>query len=219
MDWVERLRHLDSCSVSDAVDRLGIGIVLSGFGRWGLRRVTAGRVRTVQLEACLERKSHRHLGTRVLSTSGPDDVIVIANGGDVSAGSWGGLLTLQAHVKGVAGVIVDGALRDADDIEKLDVVVFARATTSRTARGRFREVATDVPISVEGFSVEPDALVIADGSGVVFLAQHQAEKVITVAEEISRAEARMAKALLRGVSGTEVMDLSYEGLTEREPRP
>ncbi len=47
MDWVERLRHLDSCSVSDAVDRLGIGIVLSGFGRWGPRRVTAGRVRTV----------------------------------------------------------------------------------------------------------------------------------------------------------------------------
>ncbi len=214
---VDRLGRLDSCALSDALDRLSLEGSLAGFRRWGPRRRVVGRVITVALELGPGPPGGSHLGTGALSGAGADHVIVVANSGLVEAGSWGGLLTLEAHLRGVAGVIVDGALRDVDEVEVLNVPVFARCATPRTARGRFHEVATDVPVDVEGVRVEPGSWVLADGSGVVFIPREDLLHVLPVAEEIADREARMAAALRDGGPGTEIMDARYERMLEDVP--
>lgn len=208
-----RLARLDTCAVSDALDRLAMDGAVGGFLRWGPRRRVVGRAVTVTLELGPTEPGASHLGTRALAEAGSDDVIVVANAGRTHAGAWGGLLTLEAHLRGVAGVVVDGAVRDADDVDALDVALFARAATPRTARGRFREVATGAPVVVAGTRVEAGDWVLADGSGVVFVRRGQVLQVLALAEEIAAEEAKMAVALREGRGGPDVLNGRYEGMT------
>lgn len=73
----------------------------------------------------------------------------------IDAGGWGGVLSLAAQCAGVAGTIVDGSTRDVDEAIALGYPIFARVTTSRTARGRVHETATNAPITVDGVTVHP----------------------------------------------------------------
>jgi len=118
-------------------------------------------------------------------------------------------------VKGVAGVVVDGAARDIDEARELEFPVFARAAVPRTARSRVIEEDFNVPITVAGFQVSPGDLVLADGSGVTFVAAADAEEVLQTAEMIAGREALMKEAVLRGDSVVEVMGRDYEQMLQR----
>src|SRR4051812_49552382 len=135
-DLVERLARLDTCAVSDALDRLGlVGAVAGLRPMWPCPRV-AGRVVTVKLKPATGERPSRHLGTAAVEAATPGDVIVVDHGGRAEAAGWGGILSLAAKVKGVGGVIVDGACRDVDESRDVRLPVFARSATPRTARGR-----------------------------------------------------------------------------------
>ncbi|HEX9728633.1 MAG TPA: RraA family protein [Gemmatimonadales bacterium] len=209
-----RLAVLDTCALSDALDRLKLSGAVAGLRRFGPRRLAVGRATTVALARGPGTREGSHLGTSALASSGPEHVIVVANDGRCDGGAWGGLLTLEAHLRHVAGIVVDGALRDVDEVDRLDVPVFARSATPRSARGRSHERATGVAVTACGVHVEPGAWVVADGSGVVFFAERDAERVIAAAEEIAAAEARMAGDLRRGEFGTQVLGPAYERLLD-----
>lgn len=213
-DLLVRLRRLDTCAVSDALDRLSLSGALPGFRRWGPPRRTAGRARTVELATGPGPAGGSHLGTRALADAGPDDVVVVANAGRAEAGCWGGLLTLEADLRRVAGIVLDGALRDVDEVDRLDVPVFAKGSTPRTARGRFHEVAGGTEVLVGGLAVSAGTFVLADGSGVVFVPEAEISRVLSLAEEIAGREARMAEELRQGHAGTAVMDSRYERMLE-----
>lgn len=212
-----RLAALDTCSLSDALDRVSLDGSLGGFERRGPPRRIAGRVITVALAPGPAPAGAPHLGTRALAAAGRDDVVLVANAGRTEGACWGGLLTLEAHLRGVAGVVLDGLLRDADEVEALAVSVFARGTTPRTARGRFHETATNVRVELDGVRIEPGDWVVADGSGVVFIAQDVVADIVSSAEELSTAEHRMVAALLSGSPGVEAMDNRYERMLEDGP--
>ena len=103
-------------------------------------------------------------------------MIVVDHGGRLEAAGWGGILSLAAKVKGVAGVIVDGAARDDDESRDVGLPIFARAGTPVTARGRIVEESFNEPISIGHVEVCPGDLVIADWSGVVFVSQARARR-------------------------------------------
>jgi regulator of RNase E activity RraA len=218
VDTRTRLARLDTSVLSDALDSLSLEGSVGGFQRWGRRSRIAGQAVTVTLEPGPAPPGGGHLGTRALGEARAGDVLVVANQGRLEAGSWGGLLTLGAQEAGVAGVVVDGALRDADEVDELAVAVFARASTPRTARGRFHEVATGAPVEVGGVTVEPGAWVVADGGGVVFIPAAEVARVIEVAEEMAAREAEMAIALRAGRRGAEVLDGRYEEMLRGGPR-
>jgi regulator of RNase E activity RraA len=73
----------------------------------------------------------------------------------------------------------------------------------------------NVPITVAGFSVSPNDLVLADGSGVAFIAAAEAEEVLQTAEMVAAREARMKEAVLKGDSVVEVMGRDYEQMLQR----
>ena len=211
-----RLSHLDSCAVSDALDKLGLRGVATGIQRVASDRRISGRVITVKLEADDGRPvASRHLGTTAIETAHPGDVIVIEQRSGIDAASWGGNLSLAARLRDIAGVIVDGPARDIDEAHAYDFPLFARSRTPRTARGRIVETGTNVPIVVSDIAVAPGDFVVADGTGVVFVAASQIEAVLDAAEAIAERERAMVAALREGLPVTQVMGKSYESMLKR----
>ncbi|MBX9773650.1 MAG: RraA family protein [Xanthobacteraceae bacterium] len=213
-DIVARLMRLDSCAVSDALDKLGLDGCVTGLSPLCSTRKIAGRIHTARLvakdKAPPASGPPRHLGTTAIESCQPGDIIVVEQKSGIDAGSWGGILSLGAKLRGVAGVVVDGPVRDIDEARQMDFPVFGRAATARTARNRIVEVGTDIPVSIGDLTVHPGDYVVADGSAVVFLAQNDAARILDAAESIAAREAAMARALHSGKPITEVMGTDYE---------
>ena len=214
-ELVPRLRHLDACAVSDALDRLGIDQqVASGLAHQSTHTKLAGRVLTYRLvpagQAPKSGGPVRHLGTRAIELAAAGEVIVVEQRTGIGAGCWGGILSLAAKVKGIAGVVADGPVRDIDEARAYELPIYCRSLTPRTARGRVEEIEVNGPVRVGGVTVNPGDLVIADGSGVVFIPAARAAEVIAAAESIAGREAGMAKDLLAGRPVSEVMGRDYE---------
>jgi 4-hydroxy-4-methyl-2-oxoglutarate aldolase len=216
---VTRLAALDTCACSDAMDKLGLAGVASGLHPVTVRRKVTGRVLTVRFgpvsgdaggAAGGGAQPVRHACTAAVDAARPGDVIVVAADGRLDAAAWGGILSLAATLRGVAGVIADGACRDVDEATDLGLPVYALGVTPLTARGRQREVAWDVPVPVAGVTVHPGDLVIADGSGVVFLPATRAERVIAAAEKVAAREKALSVRIKGGEPSAAVLSSGYE---------
>ena len=238
-ELVEKLQALDSCAVSDALDRLGLeGRAALGLAQLSTTRRIAGRAVTVQLGPDDGRGSKRHLCTAaveasdgeagVLASGGPEvwaaveasaagTVIVIAHGGRVDVAGWGGMLSLAASARRVEGVVIDGACRDLDESRELQLPVYGRAAVPVTARGRIIEYDWDVPVTIAGIGVAPGDLVIADGSGVVFIPSARAAEVVDLAATIACRESLMAADVRAGRPVSKVMGASYENMLKGVP--
>jgi len=215
IDFVSRLAALDSCAVSDALDKLGLPGAVGGIARLTTLRRIAGRVHTVRMDQDDGSPSTRHLGTAAIEASQPGDIIVMEQRTGVDAACWGGNLSFGAKLRHVGGVIVDGPVRDIDEAREYDFPVFARQTTTRTARGRLREGATDVPITIGDVTVAPGDFVVADGSGIVFIAGAEIGRVLDAAEAIAAKERAMVAALRDGTSISVVMGQNYESMLKK----
>jgi 4-hydroxy-4-methyl-2-oxoglutarate aldolase len=212
---IPRLSKLDSCAVSDALDKLGLKGSVTGIHRFSTEARIAGRVLTVKLDRAEGRANTRHLCTAAIEAAQPGDIIVVEQSTGLDAASWGGNLAIGAKMRGVAGVIVEGPARDIDDCRRLDFPVFARTHTARTARGRIVEVATGEPIVVGDVTVTPGDYVVADGSAVVFVAQNEISRVLETAEAIAAREEAMAQSLREGVPISQVMGTNYETMLKK----
>jgi 4-hydroxy-4-methyl-2-oxoglutarate aldolase len=216
-DLVGRLARLDSCAVSDAMDRHGFDGVAAGIRPLTSTARIAGRVVTVKLKPPGGEESTRHLGTAAIEAASLGDVIVVDHQGREDAAGWGGILSNAAKHRRLSGVIVDGACRDVDEARALGFPVFATAATPRTARGRAVEQSFNEPVTIRGIAVRPGDLVLADGTGVVFIPAAQSEAVIATAEEIAAREAEMTRAVLAGQPVSQVMGQTYERMTASSP--
>ena len=216
-DAVARLSKLDSCAISDALDRLGLkGAALGIRPLWSCPRI-AGRTVSVKIKPVGAEKPKQHLGTPAIAAASTGDVIVVDNGGRVDVAAWGGLLSLAAHTKHLSGVIVDGAARDVDESRELQFPVYARAAVAVTARGRVMQESFNQPIQFAGIAVAPGDLVIADHSGVVFIPRAREHEVLAQAETIAAREASMAAAIRSGRSVVEVMESQgYESMLTKD---
>jgi 4-hydroxy-4-methyl-2-oxoglutarate aldolase len=135
---------------------------------------------------------------------------VIEQRSGLEAGSWGGLLTLGAKIRGISGVIADGPVRDIDEAIGYGFPIFTRSLTARTARGRIVELGTNIQISFEGVRVDAGDYVLADQSAVIFIAATNIETVLDAAEVIVAKETAMADAIRAGAPISEVMGGNYE---------
>ena len=213
-DPVKRLQRLDVCAVSDAMDKLGLPPSVSGLTQQSTQQRIAGKVVTYKLVPAAQVPAHtgapRHLGTTAIEAAQPGDVIVIEQRTGLDAGSWGGILSLAAKLREVAGVVVDGPVRDIDEARAYDFPVYARGLTARTARSRVAEAFTNQPVRIGEVTVCPGDYVIADASGVVFIAAADIDRVLQAAEMIVGREAAMAQALRAGQPVSQVMSADYE---------
>jgi 4-hydroxy-4-methyl-2-oxoglutarate aldolase len=215
-DLVARLNRLDSCAVSDALDKLGLKGAVTGISPLTCVRRIAGKVLTIQLGVGEPPSGiPRHIGTTAIEAAQPGDVIVVEQRSGLNAAAWGGILSRGAKLRGMAGTIAEGPVRDVDEARELDYPVFGRGATSCTARGRIVELANNQPIVVGDIRVKAGDYAIADSSGIVFIAAEEIERVLPAAEDIAAREAAMTKALLDGEPITKVMGANYENMLRR----
>lgn len=206
-----RLKRLDACAVSDALDRLGATGVVTGLAQRSGEGRIAGRAVTVMLGTGDPPPGPaRHLGTTAIEAAGPGNIIVVEQRTGIEAGSWGGLLTLAAKIRGVEGVVADGPVRDIDEASAYGFPIFTHSLTALTARGRIVEKATNGPVQIRNVMVYPGDYVLADRSAVIFIAADRVAEVLNTAEAIVAREAAMAKALLAEKQVSAVMGGDYE---------
>lgn len=207
-----RLSKIDTCVLSDALDRLGIRGVAFGLKRLAAPGRVAGRVITVTLAPAEGGIAPRHLCTAAVDQGGPGDVIVVEHHSHQQCAGWGGILSFAAKTKGIEGVIVDGMCRDIDEATEFGFPVFGAGAVPSTARGRVMEVACQEPIVVRGIRVNPGDWVLADNSGIVFVPQARADEVIAVAESLSDREQQMLQRIRNGEAVSAVMSHQYESM-------
>ena len=134
---------------------------------------------------------------KVIDAARPGDVLVIDNGGHC-ASTFGGLATLAAKLRGVAGLVVDGGVRDREEMVEHAFPVFARHMTPLMGRSRLAITAVNEPVGCGGVRVRPgDVIVAVICSGVVFFNEHAA-KVAELAESYTRDDEAAAAELRKG---------------------
>jgi regulator of RNase E activity RraA len=130
-----------------------------------------------------------------LDVVAPGDVLVVNGSGDKSHALIGEMIGIKAKARGVAGFVLDGAARDIDALRRLDMPVFARASTPAGPfkHGPFRLLE---PVAVGGVCVSPGDAVIADRDGVAVVGRDKLASTIEKATQIEALEAtkRIANA-------------------------
>jgi 4-hydroxy-4-methyl-2-oxoglutarate aldolase len=214
---IERLSKLDTCSVSDAMDSLSLkGATWGVRPQWQCPRIV-GRAVTMKIKPVGLQQPTQHLGTPAIEAAQPGDIIVIDNAGQPQFSTWGGLLSLSAKLKGVSGVVIDGACRDIDEARDLQFPVYSRGLVPMTARGRVMQESFNQEVQFAGVQCRPGDLVIADGSGVVIIPREKEQEVVTAAEAVFAKEAEMAAGIRKGYSGLEMLEkLGYEQMLTKK---
>lgn len=211
------LTRFDTCILSDAMDRLGLaGATIGVRPAWKCPKIF-GRAVTMKLKPAGVDRPTQHLGTQAIEIARPGEIIVIENRVRADAPSWGGLLSLAAKTKGIAGIVTDGPARDIDECEMLGFPVYSNSVVPISARGRIVQESVNKEIQFAGVQVRPNDLVVADGSGVIIIPQEKVAEVIAAATDMADREAEMAEEIRKGRSILEVLEQKgYEAMTRKK---
>jgi regulator of RNase E activity RraA len=128
----------------------------------------------------------------------PGDILVVSGQGDGTAAMWGGNLSRGLQARGVAALIIDGAIRDVSEIREAGFPVFSRGIA--TAVGPLETPAGEinVPIACGGVVVNPGDIVVADEDGIVVVPPAAAHEVATATRLLMEQHANAQPMLLRG---------------------
>ena len=202
---LDRLAALDTNTVSDALDFLGIKGATAGLRPlWNCPKIV-GRASTVLLGPKGDNLPTVHLITPVVERIDSDDRVLVIAGGLEGISCWGDTLANAAVSKRVRGTVIDGFSRDIDGNASIGYPVFGRGVTMISARNRVEQIDSAVTITVAGVEVSEDDYVIADNCGTVFVPQASIEQVVTIGERITRRQNAMVDAVRAGRSVAEVM--------------
>lgn len=131
-------------------------------------------------------------------------VLVATVQGGAANGHWGGLMAHAAREKGIVGLVIDGTVRDADEMTALPFPVFAAGVHPRKGT-RAQPGELNVPITCAGVAVHPGDIVIGDEHGVLVLPVESAPAVLERAEQLVRREEGIIERLKRGESLADIL--------------
>ena len=140
----------------------------------------------------------------MIDAAAAGDVIVVDMGG-AACSTWGGMASLAAKVKGVAGLLVDGGVRDLEEMIEFEFPVFARHLVPTTGRRRLKVAAIGEAVTLDGVRVAPGDLIVADGTGVVCLPRERARDITARAEALQRDDERAMAEIRGGLGFSEAM--------------
>lgn len=142
---------------------------------------------------------------RALPAAAPGDVLVVVTSGDYEAGYWGDIMTVAALEREIAGLVIDGCVRDSEAIARLHFPVFARGLSIRgTGKDAAAPGSLQQPITLGDATVHPGDLVVGDADGVVVISRANAADVVTKAKERERREGEILERLRKGETTLEI---------------
>ena len=195
-DNIQRASKLDTTSLSDALDRLGIAGQCLGIKPLDHRFRLTGRAFTI-----LYGPASTPPGTvgDYIDDLEPDTVVVLDNGGRENATVWGDILTTMAHRRGIGGTVIDGACRDVHLSLSLGYPIFSRSYSMRTGKDRVQVEGTNCPVNIGDARVHAGDLLRGDADGVIVIPKAHENAVLSIAEEIDEVEGRILAAVRDGM--------------------
>lgn len=191
-EYVKRFRALPVANVSDQMWRMTAGGArLRPMHRGGVMAGPAFTVRT--------RPGDNLMIHKALDIAEPGDVIVVDGGGDLTNSLIGELMLTHAAKRGIGGIVINGAIRDADAIAASELPVFAAGITHR---GPYKDGPGEinVPIAIDGMNIEPGDLMLGDGDGVLCVPFDVVAPVCEASEAKKAAEDAMMVDIQAGTS-------------------
>ena len=114
----------------------------------------------------------------------PGDVLVGDAGGMTDMSSMGGQSFVSAKIRGLEGVVIDGAVRDVGEIRKYGLPTWCRGATPKTGKCRIEAIEINGPVVLCGIQINPGDLIIADDSGICAIPPQHAEYVLKKCQQI-----------------------------------
>jgi RraA family protein len=189
-DLVAAARLFPAAILADVAGRRGtLGGRIQGIGR---SMKVSGPAFTVEV-----RPGDNLMIHAALALAKPGDVIVVDGKGDLSCALTGGLMAAQAKAAGIAGFVIDGAVRDSEECAQGDFPVFA-AGANPNGPLKFSPGRINWPVSLAGTTVNPGDLIVGDADGVVVLPREVAADVVRVAQAKVDDEKKRMQAIGRG---------------------
>ena len=192
----------DTSIVSDAMDEHGLEGVVTGLSPASPEHHAVGRARPIRFERA-RGDGLTNFPFEMLDSITADELFVL-DGVAPDLSCWGGQASAFADAAGMAGVVVDGGYRDADDVRAGSFPVFGRATTPKSGQGRIRVASTTDPVTVDGVRVDPGDVVVADATGIVVVPAEHAERVAKSAATILKTEDDLTARVEAGADLAEI---------------
>ncbi|RMO88995.1 Dimethylmenaquinone methyltransferase [Pseudomonas syringae pv. philadelphi] len=189
--------HLDTASLSDALDSLGINGGLAGIASQVPGTRCVGIAFTVQYEP-VDTSAVFKGAANYIDQVPAGAVIVSSNNGRQDCTVWGDIMTHFALANGIKGTVIDGVARDIDTVIRCNYPLFSRGRFMQSAKNRAQLRAVQVPVVIDGVSIHPGDLIVCDGSGCVVIPQHIAGEVVRRAQAVEQTERRIIDAISAG---------------------
>ncbi len=207
---IQRLSQWYSGDIHDCLDRLGTWGMIEGLTLYG-DLPAGGRIcgpaTTVQfVPTHLKITSRRY--HRAIDEVGKGGILVVDTAG-AKGSCTGELLSTGAKVHGAAGTIVNGTIRDLQEIQALQYPVYARGVLPVNAVSRMQDVGWNIDIQIAGVRIQAGDVIFADRDGVIVIPQDAAPVIADMADELGRAERNYKQQILAGKSLVEVFKDVY----------
>jgi 4-hydroxy-4-methyl-2-oxoglutarate aldolase len=187
--------------------QLGVATVHEAAGRTGvidipLTQVVAGSRVAGPARIALCAPGDNTMAHAVVAHANPGDVLILTSAEPAPVALVGELLATQAQTRGVAGILVDGAVRDLDELAAIGLPIWTRFVRAQGAtKGTAGKL--DVPVVIGGTEIRPGDLVVMDCDGAVALPSAQVDEVLALALERAERERAMRQRYASG-------ELSYD---------
>ncbi len=163
--------------------------------------VMVGRARTaafMEVYHVAEGVNPYELEIALIDSLQPDQIPVFACSNPARVAPWGELLSTASRVRGAAGALMDGCVRDIKAIKAMGFPVFHGGIAPLDSKGRGKIMAIDVPIECNGVPVSPGDLIFGDADGVVVIPQRAEDEVLKLAFDKIKGERNTLRDLQRG---------------------
>lgn len=197
---------IGTSTIGNVLDDLGLGGIILNLKPVAAGMSFVGAALTVKEVTGVHgtyRPDEFGLGA-VIDATAPLDVVVIDNGGQ-QVSTWGGVASLAAQRNGAAGLVVDGGVRDADEIAELAFPVFSRHVVPLSGKTRVKIIEINTVVKIDGVSVAPGDILVGDASGIVRIPIAHAAEVAKMARSLEEQDRQAAEEIRRGLSFTEAL--------------
>lgn len=203
----ERYKKVYTPAIADILDERGlyhqilpaeIQAIAPGMRLAGPAQTIKGAPVTIHKDEYLE------VAVRAFLEGQPGMIAVFDTSGDRRAAHWGELVTTATRLRGCAGAVIDGGVRDVEHILQMGFPVFARFRSPADIRGRWRYVDTGIPIQIGEVLIEPGDFIVGDGNGVVVVPKELTLEVLAEAEKVVEVEDQIREELRAGANPLEL---------------
>lgn len=150
---------------------------------------------------------------QAVSLASPGDVLVATTSCHLAAGAWGEILTVAAQVRGIGGLVIDGAVRDIAAIAQLGFPIFSRGLAIGSCTKKHPGVLGQ-PVDFGGVTVRAGDVVFGDADGLVILEQERVDEIFELASQRQGREAVIIDQLRAGKTTLEILGLPAAGAAQ-----